>query len=79
MKSGMELERSLTAIKAIDELISQNRNSDAELIRNELNNGTASAAENCCCGSVGFHRYMSWRSCMHTVMKKACNSRRSVV
>ena len=45
MKSGQELERSLAAVKVIDELTAQNRISDAELIRKELNEGSASAAE----------------------------------
>lgn len=44
-ESGRELERSLLAVKKIDELIEQGRMDDAQLIRNELNNGTASAAE----------------------------------
>ncbi len=44
-KSGQELERSLIAVKKIDELTAQGRTDDAQLIRNELNNGTASAAE----------------------------------
>lgn len=44
-KSGQELERSLLAVKKIDELTAQGRSDDAQLIRNELNSGTASAAE----------------------------------
>ncbi|MCM1276987.1 MAG: hypothetical protein NC299_16755, partial [Lachnospiraceae bacterium] len=44
-KSGQELERSLLAVKKIDELTAQGRTDDAQLIRNELNNGSASAAE----------------------------------
>lgn len=44
-ESGRELERSLLAVKKIDELTAQGRTDDAQLIRNELNNGTASAAE----------------------------------
>lgn len=44
-ESGRELERSLLAVKKIDELTVQGRTDDAQLIRNELNNGTASAAE----------------------------------
>ncbi len=43
--SGIELERSIKAVKKIDELTKQDRVDDAQLIRNELNNGTASAAE----------------------------------
>lgn len=45
LKSGQELDRVIKAIDAIDELVSQNREEDAALIRNVLNNGTASAAE----------------------------------
>ncbi len=44
-KSGMELERSIFAVNKIDELIKQGRSDDAKLIRRELNNGSASAAE----------------------------------
>lgn len=49
IKSGQELERSLAAVKAIDELTAQNRIFDAELIRKELNEGSASAAEKLAC------------------------------
>lgn len=45
LKSGQELERVIKAIDMIDELLSQDRKEDAALIRNVLNNGTASAAE----------------------------------
>ncbi len=44
-KSGMELERSIFAVNKIDELTAQGRTDDVQLIRNELNNGSASAAE----------------------------------
>lgn len=45
LKSGQELDRVIKAIDMIDELLSQGREEDAALIRNVLNNGTASAAE----------------------------------
>ena len=44
-KNGIELERSIKVVKKIDELTAQGRSDDAQLIRNELNNGAASAAE----------------------------------
>lgn len=45
VKSGHEIDRMVVAVKKIDELTEQGRLDDAQLIRNELNNGTVSAAE----------------------------------
>ena len=44
IKSGHEVDRLVKSVKTIDRLIQENRVSDAELIRNELNNKSPSSA-----------------------------------
>lgn len=45
LKSGREVERAIKAIDVIDELIKNEREEDADLIRQVLNNGSISSAE----------------------------------